>query len=212
MESETELEPELLERLRSGDQQVLADLFDSHRARLLRMVRLRIDRRLRGRIDPWDVLQEAFLDALRRLPEYLARPSVPFFLWLRGLTGQRLLVLHRFHLGTRMRDAGLEVSLMPDTAPQVTSVALAAHFAGDLTSPSEAAIRNELIHRLQETLEAMEPMDREIIALRHFEELSNKEVAEVLGIQRSAASNRYVRALGRIRQSLAAALGPSALK
>jgi RNA polymerase sigma-70 factor (ECF subfamily) len=101
----------LLERAKAGDQHALAALFDRYRERLHKMVRLRLDRRLSGRIDTSDVLQDAYLDVARRFPEYLAAPSVPFYIWLRSLTGNRLVDLHRHHLGAEMRDAGREVSI-----------------------------------------------------------------------------------------------------
>ena len=192
----------LLERLRAGDARAAAELFARYRDRLYRMVRLRLDRRLQGRVDPSDVLQEAYLDVARRLPEYLADPAVPLYLWLRFLTGQRLLALHRHHLGAQMRDAGQEVSLYRGALPQATSMSLAAQLLGRFTLPSQAAVRAEMQLRLQEALHGMDPIDREVLTLRHFEELSNSETAQVLGIQKSAASNRYVRALGRLKDVL----------
>jgi RNA polymerase sigma-70 factor (ECF subfamily) len=193
---------DLLDRIRQGDSQALADLFARHRERLRQMVRLRLDRRLQGRIDPSDVLQEAYLDISKRVGEYVANPTVPVFLWLRFLTGQKLLGLHRQHLGTQMRDAGQEVSLYRGALPQATSASLAAQLLGHLTSPTQAAARAEMQIRLQEALNAMDPVDREVLVLRHFEELSNNETAEVLGIQKSAASNRYIRALKRLKEIL----------
>jgi RNA polymerase sigma-70 factor (ECF subfamily) len=197
----------LLRRLRAGDAGAAAELFQHYRGRLRRMVRLRLDRRLQGRVDPSDVLQEAYLDLARRVPEYVADPRLPFFLWLRLLTGQRLLQVHRHHLGTQMRDAGQEVSLFNGPLPQASSASLAAHLLGRLTSPSQAAVRAEMQLRLQEALNQMDPLDREVLALRHFEELSNGETAEVLGLQKSAASNRYVRALRRLKEVLSAMPG-----
>jgi RNA polymerase sigma-70 factor (ECF subfamily) len=193
---------ELLARIESGDEQALTALFWKYRDRLRRMVRLRLDRRLQGRVDPSDVLQEAYLDIARRSQDYLARPNIPAFLWLRMITGQRLLALHRQHLGAAMRDAGHEVSLYHGALPQATSVSLAAMLVGRLTSPTHAARRAELQVRLQEVLNAMDPIDREILTLRHFEELSNGEVATVLGLQRSTASTRYLRALKRLKDIL----------
>lgn len=180
----------LLRRLNDGDPRAVIDLFSRYRDRLRRMVKLRLDRRLQGRIDPSDVLQEAFLDVSRRAGEYAAHPAMPPFLWLRFLTGQRLLALHRQHLGAQMRDAGQEVSLYRGAWPQASSISLAAQLLGRLTSPTRAAMRAEMQIRLQEALNGMDPLDREILTLRHFEELSNSETAQVLGIQRSAASNR----------------------
>src|SRR5205807_3155397 len=182
----------LLRRLGDGDTQAVAELFTRYRERLRRMVRLRLDRRLQGRIDPSDVLQEAFLDAAKRAAEYAAHPSMPVYLWLRFLTGQRLMALHRQHLGAKMRNAGQEVSLYRGALPQASSVSLAAQLLGRLTSPTQAAIRAEMQIKLQEALNSMDALDREVLTLRHFEELSNNETAQVLGIQKAAASNRYI--------------------
>jgi RNA polymerase sigma-70 factor, ECF subfamily len=198
---------DLLRRAGAGDQAALADLFAHYREQLRRMVRLRLDRRLQGRVDPSDVLQEAFLDVAKRAPEYAANPTMPLYLWLRFLTGQRLLALHRQHLGTQMRDAGQEVSLYRGALPQATSASLAAQLLGRLTSPTQAAMRAEMQLRLQEALNSMEAIDREILTLRHFEELNNNEVAEVLGLQKAAASNRYIRALKRLKDVLSSMPG-----
>jgi RNA polymerase sigma-70 factor (ECF subfamily) len=167
------------------------------------MVALRMDRRLQGRVDPSDVIQEAHIEAMSRLTEYLADPSLPFFLWLRLLVGQRLAMLHRHHLGAQARDAGREVAIDHGRLPEATSAALAARLLGRLTRPSEAAIRAERKLRLQAALDALDPLDREILALRHFEQLSNAEAARALGLDKSAASKRYVRALGRLKDVLA---------
>ena len=171
------------------------------------MIRLRLDRRLQGRIDSSDVLQEAYLEVARRVPEYLAQPTMPPFLWLRFLTGQTLLALHRHHLGVRMRDAAQEVSLRHRGPPRATSVSLAEMLLGRLTSPTLAARRAEMQIRLQELINAMDPLDREVLALRHFEELTNAEAAQVLGLSKTAASNRYLRALGRLKALLEAIPG-----
>lgn len=171
------------------------------------MVRLRLDRRLQGRVDPSDVLQDAFLDVTQRLPEYIARPEMPFYLWVRLITGQRLLALHRRHLGAQMRDAGQEVSLYRGALPQASSASLAAQLLGRLTSPTQAAVRAELQIKLQEALNELDPIDREILTLRHFEDLTNTETATVLGLQKAAASNRYVRALKRLKVVLNAIPG-----
>jgi RNA polymerase sigma-70 factor, ECF subfamily len=192
----------LNERLRQGDPQALAELFAGQRERLRRMVRLRMDRRLQGRLDPSDVLQEAFLEATQRLPEFQTQQNLPAHLWLRLLTGQRLLILHRRHLGAQMRDVGQEVSLHKGAFPPVSSASLAAQLMGRQSSPSQAAVRAEVQIRLQEALNTLEPLDREVLALRHFEELSNTETARVLGLSKSAASNRYVRALVRLKAVL----------
>ena len=192
---------DLLLRLEGGDERALIELFARNRERLRRMIRLRLDRRLQGRIDSSDILQDAYLEVARRAPEYLAQPSIPPFLWLRFLTGQVLQALHRHHLKVQMRDASQEVSLRHRATPQANSASLAEMLLGRLTSPTRAARRAEMQRKLQEVLNAMEPMDREILALRHFEELCNGEVAQFLGLSKTAASNRYIRALGRLKET-----------
>ncbi len=193
---------ESLKRAIAGDQTALSDLWAQYRERLRRLVKLRMDRRLQGRLDASDVLQEAFLDFATRAHEYVQNPAMPFFLWLRFLTGQRLQLLHRHHLGTRMRDAGREVSIHRGPMPQATSMSLAAQLLGRFTSVTQAVQRAEMQIMLQEVINNMDDIDREILALRHFEELSNEETAQVLGIKRSVASSRHLRALKRLRQVL----------
>jgi RNA polymerase sigma-70 factor (ECF subfamily) len=198
---------ELLQRAGRGDADALGDLFSQHRERLRRMVQVRLDRRLQGRIAPSDVLQESYVEMARALASYLKDPVLPFFLWLRMITGRKLQALHRRHLGSKMRDAGREVSLYRGALPQASSVSLAAHLLGRLTTPSMAAVRAELQMRIQEALNGMEDLDREILALRHFEQLTNSETAAVLGISEQAASNRFVRALKRLKSILSSAPG-----
>jgi RNA polymerase sigma-70 factor (ECF subfamily) len=198
MIADTRTNEELLDATRNGDEGPLAVLVERHRGRLERRVRLRMDRRLQGRVDPADVVQDAYLAVRGKFPLYSADPRLPFFLWLRLEVGQILVDVHRFHLGAKMRDAGQEVSLHRGALPQVTSLSLAEHLLGKLTTASQAAMRAELKLRVQEALNSMDPHDREVLILRHFEELSNAEVAQVLGIKPSAAVNRYVRALKRL--------------
>jgi RNA polymerase sigma-70 factor (ECF subfamily) len=193
----------LLERLKNGDDEALATLFAQHRDRLLRMVHFRIDGRLRGRVDAEDVLQEAYVDAAKRMRHFAQDTSTSFFIWLRMIVGQTLIEVHRRHLGAQARDAGREVRVHGGHYSQATSMSLAASLLGRFTSPTQAARRSELAEHLQATLDGMDPIDREVLALRHFEELANSEVAEELGIQQKAASIRYVRALRRLKDSLA---------
>lgn len=193
---------ELLQRAKAGDAAALGDLFAHYRDRLRKMIRLRLDRRVAGRLDPSDVLQDAYLDVARRFAGYVAAPRVPFYVWLRELTGQRLIDLHRQHLGARMRDAAQEVSLHRGALPQASSASLAQQLLAGLTSPTQAAIRAEMQLKLQDALNSMDPIDREVVVLRHFEELNNIETAAVLGIEPSAASKRYLRAIRRLKAIL----------
>jgi len=193
----------LLEKARAGDQSALNEVFARYRDRLRRMVELRLDRRLQARIDASDVIQEAYVDVVNRLEEYLRDPRYPLFLWLRLIVGERLLKLHRHHLGTQMRDAGVEVSIYRGALPEASSAALAAQLLGKHTSPTQAAVRAERMMRLQEALNTLDAMDREVLSLRHFEDMSLAETALSLGIEQSAAAKRYIRALKRLKAILA---------
>lgn len=192
----------LLRSAAGGDAQAQTQLFERFRRRLKKMVRLRLNRRLQGRIDDSDIVQDALLAASRRLPQYLENPQAPFFLWLRRITGDKLLETHRTHLGTQARDAEREVSLHRGALPPATSVSLAAQLVGRLTSPSQAAVKAEMRIQLQEALNSLDPLDREILALRHFEQLTNAEAAQELDLEPSAASKRYIRALARLQKVL----------
>ncbi len=196
----------LKERLRVGDPAAAAELFTAYRERLKKMVRLRLDRRLQGRLDASDVLQEAFLDVQNKAVDFSSR-NMSAYLWMRLITAERLTILHRHHLGTQMRDAGQEVSLNRGGPPSATTQSLANMLLGRLTSPTHALLRAERQHRVQEALKGMDTIDREVLALRHFEELSNSETAAVLGLTKTAASNRYIRALRRLKEILAALPG-----
>jgi RNA polymerase sigma-70 factor (ECF subfamily) len=183
----------------AGDRNAWAELLMRDRDRLRSMVALRLDRRLRGRVDPSDILQDGYMIASNQLEAYLHNPKIPFFLWLRSVVGQRLVALHRHHLGTQGRDAAREISLFGGGMPEASSEILAARLEGTVTGPSQQAIRAELSQLLQEALDRLDPLDREVVALRHFEQLNNTEVAQVLGLGESAASKRYVRALEKLK-------------
>jgi RNA polymerase sigma-70 factor (ECF subfamily) len=206
MTSEDSRIERLVEQLREGDDQALAELFLHYRDKLWRMVNFRLDQRLTGRVDADDVLQESYMAAAQRVEHFCKETDMSILVWLRLIVAQTLVDVHRRHLGARMRDARQEVSLHVSPA-QATSISLAAHLLGHLTSPSQAAMRAEMTRRLEDALRSMDPIDREVLALRHFEELTNNEVAEVLGLQKSAASNRYVRALTRLKSILAVTPG-----
>lgn len=193
---------DLLDRAAQGDQHARNRLFERFRERLKRMVRLRMNPRLRSRLDESDVLQESFLELSRRLDDYLADPRVPFFLWMRHMTLVKLTELHRHHFGTRRRDASREISLQAGATVAASSVALAEQLLGRLTSPSQAAVKAEMRLRLQEALTGMDEVDREILALRHFEQLSNEETSQVLGLPKSTTSDRHLRAIKKLRRIL----------
>ena len=179
----------LLQQALEGEVEGFGTLLAEHRERLRRMVSLRLDRRLQGRIDPSDVIQETYMEASTRLPDYVRAPSMPFFLWLRFLASQKLATLHRHHLGAQMRDAGLEVGLGHFTLFEVAA-GPADRLPAEDTRPSEAAMRAERKSRMHEALDSMDPLDREVLVLRHFEQLSRAEIAHVFGVSEAAAAKQ----------------------
>lgn len=193
----------LINRVLRGDEQALAELFSIYRDRLWRLVNFRLHPRLQGRIDADDVLQEAWMDAVKRIDHFMHEASRSCFVWFRLIVCQTLTDIHRRHLGTQKRDATRELSLHGGWSSDDTSMSLSFQLLGHLTSPSQAAVRVELSQQLDAALETMSDLDREVLALRHFEELSNGETAQVLSISEQAASLRYVRALKRLKHVLA---------
>jgi len=192
----------LIKLAADGNNEAMGQLLENHRLRLENIVQLRLDHRLQSRINASDVLQETFIEAAQRLREYLQKPEVPFFIWLRYLANQRLGQLHRHHLGRQSRNAGREVSIDQARSP-CSSEVLAAQLVGNLSSASTTLQKAELQQHLRDVLADMEPVDREILTLRHFEQLTNSECAQVLELSPTAASNRYIRALERLRTVLA---------
>ena len=193
---------EELFRLRSGREQAVAELFGHYRGKLQRMIAFRLDRRIVGKVDGDDILQDAYLETVRRIQDYLDRPTVPFFVWLRQITQQILADTHRRYLSTQRRDAHREVVLDAGGSPDTSSSGLIAQLADSLTSPSQCAVREETVAELRDALDRLAATDREVLVLRHLEELTNQEVALVLGIDRFAASKRYLRALERLRNAM----------
>ena len=197
----------LLARAAGGDLTAWGALLAAHQERLAQLVAFRLDRRLCRRIDPSDVVQESFVSATARRAEFFAQSTQPLFLWLRWMVGNTLLELHRHHLGVQMRDARREtLSARPgsnDAGDDNTRGALIAQLTAGVTGPATAVARADIKARLNAAMDRMDAIDREVLALRHFEQLTNAEAAQVLGIQERAAAKRYLRALERLREVLA---------
>lgn len=181
----------------SGDE--LVDAFSEHYSRLERMIEFRLDPRIRNRVDPVDVLQDSFIEAQRRLPGFLENRAVSMFVWIRQLTLQRLIDVHRRHFRDK-RSVSQEVRLDRVAPNAATSMLIANELVGEVSTPSRQLSRKEDIQRLQAAIDRMDPIDQEVLALRHFEQLGNKEVAEILNLGVTAASNRYIRAMGRLAE------------
>jgi RNA polymerase sigma-70 factor, ECF subfamily len=193
---------DLVNRVIHGDERALAELFDLQRPRLRRIVNFRLDRRIYGRVGADDVLQEAYLNAAQQMKSLLRDNPPTIFIWLRQIVNQALADVHRRHLGVQKRNAKRDVSIHDGGGSASSSEWLAFHLLGHLTSPSQAALRGELAEQLDAALSVLSDIDREVLALRHFEELTNSETAHVLNMTTQAASMRYVRAISRLREVL----------
>jgi len=187
----------LLQQVRTGDPRALECLLSMHRAYLRQLVELRLDPRLRARVDPSDVVQEAQLEAVRRLPEYLRDPALPFRLWLRRLAQDRLGMLWRFHFKAARRSVSREI-----VCPEETSLRLMEQLASTGSTPSQELSREEQARRVREAVAALSESDREILLLRNFEGLSFEEVSCLLDIEGAAARRRHGRALIRLTRLL----------
>jgi RNA polymerase sigma-70 factor (ECF subfamily) len=196
--SAADLDPEdLLRRAGAGDAEARDQLFTIPRRRLRQMIALRMDHRLRTRVDPSDVLQEALAEAFQQLPEYLQERPLPFYPWLRQIAWNRLVDLHRRHLLAQRRSVLREEKLV--ATPDPSLAALADRLAGSGTSPSGRLVRDEVRGRVQDALLQLKEADRELLILRYLEKLSTAEIAAVLGIREGAVKVRHFRALERLR-------------
>lgn len=189
---------ELTTKMRQGSKDALATIFASYRERLRRIIQFRIDSRITARVSDSDVLQDTYIAAAKRLTHFSQQTKMSAFLWLRLLVKQQLVDIHRQHLKAEKRDARKEMGLQPYQSSGQTSMALAVQLAGSITAASEVVAQAETIALLESSLNEMDETDREVIALRHFEELTNIETASVLNLQPSAASKRYLRAMSRL--------------
>jgi RNA polymerase sigma-70 factor (ECF subfamily) len=190
----------LLDQVGAGDSRALAALFARHQERLRTMVRLRLDPRLRGRLTSSAVLERVYRESVRRIGEYRTGPVQPFFLWLRRLTGECILELHRQHFGASAWGEAPVLSLVRGALPAVQPASLAAQLLGGRTA--DPAARVGLLLHLQEALNQMDPLDREALALCHFEDLRDDELAAALGMEKAAATAHYLRALARLNAIL----------
>lgn len=189
-------------RLADHGSTAAAELFEEYRERLRLMVKFRLNDRVLGRVDPDDVLQEASLEVTRRVDDYLKDPRVPPFVWMRMITLQKTIDVHRRHLGAGKRNAAQDMRFGQHVPWKSTSLSLAAQLVASITSPSEAMIRQEALQQMGDALDELSEQDREILVLRHLEELSNNEAAAVLGLDKSAATKRYIRALKRLKEAM----------
>jgi RNA polymerase sigma-70 factor, ECF subfamily len=188
----------LLERVKNGDASAFEGLFKRHRAQLHKAIAMRMDRRVAARVDASDVIQETYMEAVKRLPSYLQQEEMPFYLWLLWIAREKVLGLHRRHLGAAKRTVKHEVPLMPVDS----SAELVSGLIGRLPSPSQEFAKAELAERLRQAMERLDDDDRDLIIWRHFEQLSTRDMAMLLNITAAAANKRYLRAVEQLRKFL----------
>ena len=198
---ETDTTQELLTGAKQGDPSAVNQLLDRHRRSVQRLVRMRLDQRIQARVGVSDVVQDVMVEANRRLRDYLENPTMAFHLWLRQIAKDRIIDAHRRHRASAKRSVDREHAAVP-LGEQRSSLELAAQLCDPQLTPAAAATQRELAHRVEHSLADLGEQDCEIILMRHYEQLSNQEVAQALGLTEAAASMRYLRAIRRLRSLL----------
>src|SRR6516162_919651 len=193
---------ELLNQAQKGEPDAVEKLLDVHREPLRRMIGLRLDPALAARLDASDIVQDVLLEAHRRLSDYLRDPAMPFHLWLRHIAKDHVIDAHRRHRQAQRRSLDRERPIVPAGLADASSLELAGQFLDKEMTPATAAVRHELQRRMEQAVAALDEDDREIILMRHYEQLSNQEVAAALGLSEAAASMRHLRALRKLKASL----------
>ena len=193
---------ELIDVAKTGDASAAGRLLNRHRDALHRMVAMRLDRKIQQRLDASDIVQEVMIEANRRLQTYLSDPVMPFHLWLRQMAKDRIIDAHRRHRASHKRSVDREQGMVAAAALDRSTIEFVAQLCDPELTPAAAATMQELQRRFKEAIQNLDENDREIILMRHFEQLSNQDVAEALGLTEPAASMRYLRAMRRLRKLL----------
>ncbi|MCF7959795.1 MAG: sigma-70 family RNA polymerase sigma factor [Pirellula sp.] len=191
---------ELLVNVRGGESLAVEQLMDRHRNSLRRMIQLRLDQRLMQRMDVSDVIQDVLMEANRRLTDYLGNPVIPFHLWIRQIAKDRIIDAHRRHRVSAKRSIDREQPQTGKGPPDQSTMELANQFRDQALTPAAAATQRELAEQIESAVQLLRENDREIILMRHYEQLNNQEIAQSLGLTEPAASMRYLRALKRLRE------------
>ncbi len=207
---DTEKTHELLDGVREGDDRAVNRLLDRHRRALRRLVELRLDRKIQHRVDVSDVVQEVLVEANRRLPQYLENPAMAFHLWVRQIAKDRIIDAHRRHRRTAKRSVDRERSLAVPAASDRSTFQFLAQLQDRQLTPAAAATQREMAGLVEQSLSQLSEPDGEIIIMRHYEQLSNAEVAILLGLTEPAASMRYLRAIRKLKRLLQQPPGQSA--
>ncbi len=193
---------DLLLKAGDGDEDAINYLMERHRDALRRLVQMRLDRKIRQRVDVSDIVQDVLVEANRRLRSYIADGKMPFHLWLRHIARDRIIDAHRRHRGSAKRSVDREMTMAIPSGQDQSSIQLAAQLGDEGITPAAAALQKEMAQHVEAAMADLEDTDCEIIIMRHYEQLTNQEVAQALGLTEPAASMRYLRAIRRLRELL----------
>ena len=191
---------ELLDQVRGGDDDAVNVLIDRHRNALRHLVRMRLDRKIQRRVDVSDVVQDVLIEANRRLKTYLENPVMPFHLWIRHIARDRIIDAHRRHRGSAKRSVDREQAMVIPGGFGKSSIILAAQLVDSEKTPAARTMEKELARRVEEAISDLDDVDAEVIVMRHYEQLTNREIAQALELTEPAASMRYLRAVRRLRE------------
>ena len=191
---------ELLVHVKDGESKAVEVLLDRHRDSLRRMIALRLDQRIMQRLDVSDVVQDVLIEANRRLIDYVNNPTIPFHLWIRQIAKDRIIDAHRRHRLSAKRSSDREQAAAAASPPDQSTMDLANQFRDGALTPAAAATQRELAQHIEMAIHHLKENDREIILMRHYEQLNNQEIAQALGLTEPAASMRYLRAIKRLRE------------
>jgi RNA polymerase sigma-70 factor (ECF subfamily) len=191
---------ELLSQARGGDEGAVNQLLDRHRDSLRHLIRMRLDRQIQRRVDVSDVVQDVLVEASRRLGDYLANPQMPFHLWVRHIARDRIIDAHRRHRGSAKRSVDREQAMAVPGGMDQSSIILVRELMDQARSPASQVMDQELAGLVESAITELDEMDAEVIIMRHYEQLTNQEIAQALGLSEPAASMRYLRAVKRLRE------------
>ena len=192
----------LLVAAKAGDADAVNRLLEKHRTAVRRLVELRLDRKVQRRVDVSDVVQDVMIEASGRLDKYLSDPALAFHLWLRQIAWDRIIDTYRRHRVSAKRNMDREQPMTAPAGPDQSTMEFAQQLCDPATTPATAATQREIASRVEAAIELLGDQDREIIIMRHYEHLTNQEIAEVLKLNAPAASMRYLRAVRRLRELL----------
>lgn len=199
---------ELLAQAKVGNELAVNELMDRHRQSLRQLVRMRLDQKIQRRIDVSDVVQDVLVEANRRLQNYLVDPVMPFHLWLRQIAKDRIIDAHRRHRVSARRSVDREQAVVAPRGYDQSSIQLMGLLGDDRLTPAAAALQQEMARKVEQAITKLEEKDCEIIVMRHYEHLTNQDIAQALGLTEPAASMRYLRAVRRLKTVLQEELPP----